>query len=164
MCVPLVTSKGWGRSESMTYRVACVSRRGNLTVNIASQESGLAGKSQSPKRDRKTHRSWSKLNCLNPSVRGEKRGPAGNAIETRTMWLRRNAYSRRKTLHMATENDSGKDAKGRPKSDCYNKRERTSGSPKCREAYGDGVSIVVDGVTTIQGERRKPLTGRRETG
>ena len=32
--------------------------------------------------------------------------------------------------------------------------QRNVGSPKGRESYGDGVLIVVDGVTSIQGDGR----------
>lgn len=164
MYAPFVTVKGRDRSGTMPIGLLALADRGNRTVNIASQESELAGKSQPPKRDRKAHRSRLKLNCLNSSVQGENCSPAGNAIETRTMWLRRSATGRRKTLHMATENGSGKDTNGEPKSDCYIKREWTSRLPKCREAYGNGASIVVGGVTTTYSERRKPLTGQREAG
>ena len=43
-------------------------------------------------------------------------------------------------------------------------RRRTAGSPTGREPYGDGVPIVVAGVTTCQGGRESRATGRRGTG
>ena len=43
-------------------------------------------------------------------------------------------------------------------------RRRTTGSPTGREPYGDGVPIVVAGVTTCQGGRESRATGRRGTG
>ena len=36
---------------------------------------------------------------------------------------------------------------------------RKAGSPTGRESYGDGVPMVVDGVTSIQGERESRLQG-----
>ena len=36
---------------------------------------------------------------------------------------------------------------------------RKTGWPTCREAYGHGVLIVVDGVTPIQGRRESRLQG-----
>ena len=43
-------------------------------------------------------------------------------------------------------------------------RRRTAGSPTGREPYGDGVPVVVAGVTTCQGGRESRATGRRGTG
>jgi hypothetical protein len=43
-------------------------------------------------------------------------------------------------------------------------RSRTAGSPTGREPYGDGVPVVVAGVTTCQGGRESRATGRRGTG
>ena len=43
-------------------------------------------------------------------------------------------------------------------------RRRTAGSPTGREPYGDGVPIVVAGVTTCRGGRESRATGRRGTG
>jgi hypothetical protein len=37
--------------------------------------------------------------------------------------------------------------------------DRTAGSPKCREAYGDGASIVVSGVTPTYGGWESQLQG-----
>jgi hypothetical protein len=46
----------------------------------------------------------------------------------------------------------------------YVQRKRNSGSPKGREAYGDGVPVVVVGVTPHQGERESRSHGRSGTG
>jgi len=43
-------------------------------------------------------------------------------------------------------------------------RRRTAGSPTGREPYGDGVPIVVAGVTTCRGGRESRAAGRRGTG
>ena len=43
-------------------------------------------------------------------------------------------------------------------------RRRTAGSPTGREPYGDGVPVVVAGVTTCQGGRESRAAGRRGTG
>jgi len=43
-------------------------------------------------------------------------------------------------------------------------RRRTAGSPTGREPYGDGVPVVVAGVTTCRGDRESRATGRRGTG
>ena len=37
--------------------------------------------------------------------------------------------------------------------------ERNAGSPTGREPYGDGVLVVVDGVTTVQGARESRVQG-----
>jgi hypothetical protein len=57
-----------------------------------------------------------------------------------------------------------KGTNGTPKADCYRPCKRNAGYPTGREAYGYGVLVVVVGVTTHQGVRNKPHTGRRGTG
>ena len=47
-----------------------------------------------------------------------------------------------------------KGMKETPKSVCNVSIVRNTGSPKFREGYGDGVLIVVDGVTSIRGDGR----------
>jgi hypothetical protein len=48
---------------------------------------------------------------------------------------------------------------GRPTSRCHVRRRRTTGSPTGRESYGDGVPVVVAGVTACQGVRESRTQG-----
>jgi len=48
-------------------------------------------------------------------------------------------------------NEAYQATKGRPKSSYHVNHDRTAGSPKGCEPYGDGNSIVVGGVTTTHG-------------
>ena len=52
-----------------------------------------------------------------------------------------------------------KEMSGRPTSRCYVQRGRTTGSPTGREPQGDGVPVVVAGVTTCRGGRESRSQG-----
>jgi hypothetical protein len=58
-----------------------------------------------------------------------------------------------------------KETDGTPKSRSARTAVMNMGSPKGRESYGDGVPVLVGGVTSAQsGDRESRSTGRRGTG
>ena len=58
-----------------------------------------------------------------------------------------------------------KETDGTPKSRSARTAVANMGSPKERESYGDGVPVLVGGVTSAQsGDRESRTTGRRGTG
>ena len=103
-----------------------------------------------------------KLNCLNPSLQKVQPTPAGKTSATGAgpcrgivMCLRQSSGAQERCLVRAL-----KEMNGTPKSRLIRTAVVNVGSPKGRESYGDGVPVVIGGVTSAQsGDRESRTTG-----
>src|SRR3954470_15148523 len=110
----------------------------------------------------KTRVIWRRPDCLKPSSRGWKCASSDIQRPERSHQYQANPLCFAPTFRLVDgeQRAYSRERTGRLRHARYVQRKGNSGSPKGREPYGDGVPVVVVGVTPHQGERESRLQGQ----
>jgi len=105
---------------------------------------------------------WRRPDCLKPSSQGWKCASSDIQRPERSHQHQANplCFAPTSRLVGGGQRAHSRERIGRLRHARYVQRKRNSGSPKGCEPYGDGVSVVVVGVTLHQGERESRSQGQ----